>query len=132
MCNINYNDNTTARSRQFVYIPQSYIINLTSNIQSNSRKELGKFIRDILLQDNESQLHYDEFIQKVKELDNVRDNAIDEYFKIQDQIDVLKQQKKDIGDVLGINNQITHLNTSIEVLKGNSVVDAELIKYLIR
>lgn len=124
-----YNDNTTARSRQFVYIPQSYIINLTSNIQSNSRKELGKFIRDILLQDNESKLHYDEFIQKVKELDNVRDNAIDEYFKIQDQIDVLKQQKKDIGDVLGINNQIAHLNTSIEVLKGNSVVDAELIKY---
>lgn len=124
-----YNDNTTAKNRQFVYIPQSYIIKLTSNIQNNTRKELGKFIRDILLQDNESKLHYDEFIQKVKELDNVRDNAIDEYFKIQAQIDVLKQQKKDIGDVLGINNQITHLNTSIEDLKGNSVVDTELIKY---
>lgn len=124
-----YNDNTTARSRQFVYIPQSYIINLTSNIQSNSRKELGKFIRDILLQDNESKQHYEEFIQKVKELDNVRDNAIDEYFRIQEQIEILNQQIKDIGDVIGINNQITHLNASIDILKGNSVVDTELIKY---
>ncbi|MCT6869876.1 MAG: hypothetical protein M3Z80_08020 [Apibacter sp.] len=100
-----YSDNETIRSRQFVYIPQSYIINLTSNIQTNSRKELSKFIRDILLQDTESRQHYDKFIQNVKALDNTRDTSIDEYFNIQDQINRLKQNQKDIGDITGINNK---------------------------
>lgn len=124
-----YSDNETIRSRQFVYIPQSYIINLTSNIQTNSRKELGKFIRDILLQDTESKRHYDEFIQNVKGLDNVRDTSIDEYFKIQNQISELKQSQKDIGDIAGINNQIASLEEKIKILKGNSVEEKELNKY---
>lgn len=124
-----YSDNETIRSRQFVYIPQSYIINLTSNIQTNSRKELGKFVRDILLQDTESKKHYDEFIQNVKKLDDVRDDAIDEYFKIRTQINQLKQTQKDIGDIVGINNQITSLEEKINILKGNSVEEKELNKY---
>lgn len=124
-----YSDNETIRSRQFVYIPQSYIINLTSNIQTNSRKELGKFIRDILLQDTESKQHYDTFIQNVKKLDNVRDASIEAYFKIQNQINGLKQNQKDIGDITGINNQITSLEERIKVLKGNSVEEKELNKY---
>lgn len=124
-----YSDNETIRSRQFVYIPQSYIINLTSNIQTNSRKELGKFVRDILLQENESKQHYDTFIQNVKGLDNVRDNTIDEYFKIQNQINVLKQNKNDIGDIIGINNQIKSLEEKVNTLKDNSVEEKELNRY---
>lgn len=124
-----YSDNETIRSRQFVYIPQSYIINLTSNIQTNSRKELSKFIRDILLQDTESRQHYDKFIQNVKALDNTRDTSIDEYFNIQDQINRLKQNQKDIGDITGINNQIASLEEKIQILKGNSIEEKEFERY---
>lgn len=122
-------DNDTIRSRQFVYIPQSYIINLTSNIQNNSRKQLGKFIRDILLQDSVSKQQYNEFIQNVKGLDNVRDAAIDEYFKIQDQINEAQRKKKDVGDTVGINNQIVSLEEKIKALKGNSIEESDLKKY---
>lgn len=127
--NYKYSDNDMMRSRQFVYIPQSYIINLTSNIQTNSRKELGKFIRDILLQDSKSKQLYNEFIQNVQKLDQIRNTAIDEYFEIQNHINELKKNQKDIGDIVGINNQISILEERIKILKGNSIKDEELKKY---
>ncbi|CAA0252812.1 conserved hypothetical protein [Tenacibaculum maritimum] len=125
-----FSERETIKDRKFVYIPQSYILNLTDNIRSKSRKTLGKFIRDILLQDEKSNELYKEFLKAVKELDDSRDNHIDSYFKNEDAIQVLEAEKKEIGDKEGIKNYIKSQNTLLQTLKKNSnVSDKELNRY---
>lgn len=123
------NDSNLSNNRQFVYIPQSYIINLTSNIEINSRKELGKFIRDILLQEKSSHDLYDEFIQNVKKLDTDRNLKIELYFNIQDKINDKNKSIKGIGDLVGIRNQIKSLTEQINKLKEGTSNKEDIDRY---
>lgn len=125
-----FSERETIKDRKFVYIPQSYILNLTDNIRNKSRKTLGKFIRDILLQDEKSNELYKEFLKVVKELDGLRDNHIDLYFKNEDAVQVFEAEKKEIGDKEGIQNYIKSQNAILQALKKNSnVSDKELNRY---
>ncbi len=125
-----FSDRETIKDRKFVYIPQSYILNLTDNIRNKSRKTLGKFIRDIRLKDEKINELYKEFLKAVKELDNIRDNHIDLYFKNEDAVQVLEAEKKEIGDKTGIQNYIKSQNEILQSLKQNSnVSDEELNRY---
>lgn len=123
-----FSERDTIKDRSFVYIPQSYILNLTENIEKKSRKILGKFIRDILLQEPNSNSTYNKFINNVKKLDALRDNLIDEYFKIDNQIEGVLKQKKELGDKEGIQNFINTQIKVIENLKKKSNVSEEDLK----
>ncbi len=125
-----FSERETIKDRKFVYIPQSYILNLTENIKTKSRKTLGKFIRDILLQNTTSNESYKEFIRAVKKLDDIRENYIDLYFKEEDKIKDLLNEKKEIGDKQGIEN---HLEVQTQILddlkKQANITENELNRY---
>lgn len=125
-----FSERETIKDRKFVYIPQSYILNLTENIKTKSRKTLGKFIRDILLQNTSSNESYKEFIRTVKKLDDIRENYIDLYFKEEDRIKDLLNEKKEIGDKKGIEN---HLEVQTQILdnlkKQANITGNELNRY---
>ncbi|WP_394369540.1 TrlF family AAA-like ATPase [Aquimarina mytili] len=125
-----FSERETVKDRKFVYIPQSYILNLTDNIRTKSRKTLGKFIRDILLQDEKSNELYKEFLVAVKNLDNSRDSQIDLYFKNEDAVETLEKEKKGIGDKEGIKNYIESQDSVLQTLKKNAnITDNELNRY---
>ncbi|MFL0171633.1 hypothetical protein, partial [Tenacibaculum maritimum] len=123
-----FSERQTVKDRNVVYIPQSYILSLTENIEKKSRKILGKFIRDILLQEPESNSSYGEFIDNVKKLDELRDNSIDEYFRIESEIIKLNRKKREIGDKKGIENFINTQVKVIEDLKKKSNISEEDLK----
>lgn len=125
-----FSERETVKDRKFVYIPQSYILNLTDNIRTKSRKTLGKFIRDILLQDEKSNELYKEFLIAVKNLDNSRDSQIDLYFKNEDAVETLEKEKESIGDKEGIKNYIESQDLVLQTLKKNAnITDNELSRY---
>lgn len=123
-----FSEREVVKDRSFVYIPQSYILNLTDNIEKKSRKILGKFIRDILLQEPSSRSSYNIFIEKVKELDRLRNNLIDNYFRVEDEINRFNKEKRDIGDKEGIKNHITNQTLIIDELKRKSNIGEEDLK----
>lgn len=126
-----FSDRENIKNRRFVYIPQTYILSLTEKIEKKSRKTLGKFIREILLQDASSKEAYDNFISEVKRLDRVRNDLIEDYFKIKNDIKIKYEEIKNLGDKEGIQNFVKNtLEKSLNELKTNSnITEEESVRY---
>ncbi|MGY3794667.1 TrlF family AAA-like ATPase [Aquimarina sp. 433] len=126
-----FSDRDNIKNRRFVYIPQTYILSLTEKIEKKSRKTLGKFIREILLQDIDSKDSYDNFIKEVKRLDRLRNDLVEDYFKIKSDIKLKYEEIKNLGDKEGIQNFIENtLEKSLNKLKSNSnITEQDSIRY---
>ncbi|TCI90992.1 TrlF family AAA-like ATPase [Tenacibaculum sp. M341] len=126
-----FSDRENIKNRRFVYIPQTYILSLTEKIEKKSRKTLGKFIREILLQNTSSKDAYDNFISEVKRLDRVRNDLIEDYFKIKNDIKIKYEEIKNLGDKEGIQNFVKNtLEKSLNELKTKSnISNEESIRY---
>lgn len=98
------------------YIPQNYLSELAERKFKKSN-ELNKLVRDLILEDIDSNLEYNHFITKVKQNDRLREILINNFFDISSSIGELKQQLVALGNRDGINQNIINIKSEIEKLK---------------
>ncbi len=115
------------------YIPQNYLVKLAEPEQTKSGNALNKIIRDLINEDSESKLSYENFISEVQATDRKRENLIDDYFELQVKISQLESQlmlktNKDIleGNISSNTMKVEQLNKSIgmssdQILKYNEL-----------
>ncbi len=115
------------------YIPQNYLVKLAEPEQTKSGNALNKIIRDLINEDSESKLSYENFISEVQATDRKRENLIDNYFELQVRISQLESQlmlktNKNIleGNISSNTMKVEQLNKSIgmssdQILKYNEL-----------
>ncbi len=118
-----FESNTTNYS--ILYIPQSYIQKLADTEGRKTRKEVGKIIRDTLLQKETYKKNYNDFIIEVKRLDSIRENLIADYITALDVYKASIAHVQGIGDKKAINLYIEQLKKKIEDLKKSADVTPE-------
>ena len=109
-----------------LYIPQSYIQKLADTEGRKTRKEVGKIIREILLQKEEYNKQYSDFLTIVKRMDAERENIISQYITA---VEIYKsglESIKIIGDKNAIEKYILELKVQIQTLKQNSEVTTDI------
>lgn len=72
------------------YIPQNYLVKLAEPNQNRKGAALNKIVRDLINEDNESRVIYDDFISLVKSYDRKREIIIERYFQLRDRIGSLR------------------------------------------
>lgn len=76
------------------YIPQNYLVKLAEPEVNKKGKSLNKLVRDLINEDNDSKIKYQQFIKNVKENDKERENLIDKYFELLGEITKLETELK--------------------------------------
>jgi ABC-type histidine transport system ATPase subunit len=112
------------------YIPQNYLVKLAEPELNKKGKSLNKLVRDLIKEDLESKNDYDEFIIQVKQNDNLRNNLIDNYFNLLNEIKLLENdlKTKSSKDVLEKNIK-SNSNKIEELNKKAGLTPEELLKY---
>lgn len=98
------------------YIPQNYLSELAERKFKKSN-ELNKLVRDLILEDLESNAEYEYFLTKVKQNDKFRENLINNYFNIINDINELKQKRINIGNKEALHKNISNINEEMKKLK---------------
>ena len=107
---INRNDDEPSILSQIKYIPQNYLSKLAEP-ENKKGNDLLKLVRGLLLEDEEYNNKYQEFLNRVKSNDSNRESLINNYFEIQNKIIVLKK------DLISKGNEEV-LDTSIKTNEG--------------
>lgn len=76
------------------YIPQNYLVKLAEAEIYKKGRSLNKLVRDLINEDLNSKSYYDQFITIVKQNDTFRNNLIDTYFNLLDEIKALENELK--------------------------------------
>ncbi|GEM_PF-59096 len=98
------------------YIPQNYLSELAERKFKKSN-ELNKLVRDLILEEPESNAEYDYFLTRVKQNDKFRENLINNYFNIINDINELKQRLINIGNKDALHKNISNINEEMKKLK---------------
>jgi hypothetical protein len=117
----------TEGPREIEYIPQLYVNNLA---EKQGKVSLYKLIESILEQNND----YREFIQSVKqeiaELEIAVDGKVAELLKKREDLQILLNERKSIGDIQAINGEIDRLSSAIaELRKASDFTIDEMASY---
>ena len=123
---LSQNSSQNSTNYSILYIPQSYIQKLADTEGRKTRKDVGKIIRDILLQKEEYSSYYANFITEVKRFDTSRETLVSQYINALDSYKLSLESIKGIGDKNAIIKYITELKNQIQVLKQNSEVTSEI------
>jgi len=95
------------------YIPQLYINYL---VEKNNKEELNQLIKNILLQDAEFKVFYEETFRGISETNSEIERLINEYFKVRNTALDVQQNSKDTGNSKTIQQAIQ--NTTELIQKG--------------
>nr|WP_260393659.1 ATP-binding protein [Ornithobacterium rhinotracheale] len=76
------------------YIPQNELVKLAEPELSGKGKSLNKLVRQLILEDSDSEQKYQSFIKNVKEYDKNREDLINNYFGTLDEIQELEAKLK--------------------------------------
>ncbi|MCL1658360.1 gamma-glutamylcyclotransferase [Elizabethkingia miricola] len=98
------------------YIPQNYLSELAERKFKKSN-ELNKLVRDLILEDSESNAEYDYFLTRVKQNDKFRESLINNYFNITNDINELKQRLISIGNKDALHKNISNIDEEMKKLK---------------
>jgi gamma-glutamylcyclotransferase (GGCT)/AIG2-like uncharacterized protein YtfP len=98
------------------YIPQNYLSELAERKFKKSN-ELNKLVRDLILEDPESNKEYNDFLTKVKQNDKFRENFINNYFNITNDINELKEKLINIGNKEALHKNISNVDEEMKKLK---------------
>lgn len=109
------------------YIPQNHLSNLVDKSRKNGAT-LKKLIRDLILEDPEYKLKYDDFIGQAKKNDEERSQDIDFYFSLKNDLDKKEKELLIKGDTKALNEGISFNKQKIEQLN-KDFSDEELSKY---
>lgn len=98
------------------YIPQNYLSELAERKFKKSN-ELNKLVRDLILEDSETNAEYDYFLTRVKQNDKFRESLINNYFNITNDINELKQRLISIGNKDALHKNISNIDEEMKKLK---------------
>lgn len=97
------------------YIPQNHLSNLVDRSRKNGGT-LKKLIRNLILEEDEYQLKYDEFVKQVKRNDEQREKDIDYYFTLENELTKKEAELQTKGDTKALKEGIEHNKHKITVL----------------
>lgn len=97
------------------YIPQNHLSNLVDKSRKNGAT-LKKLIRDLILEDPESNLKYNDFVGQAKKNDEQRNQDIDYYFSLKSELQKKEAELQLKGDTKALNEGIQFNKQKIEQL----------------
>jgi ABC-type lipoprotein export system ATPase subunit len=98
------------------YIPQNHLSNLVDKSKRNSN-ELKRYIRDLIREIPQYDKIYNDFIEKLKQNDKIRENDISEYFTYKEELVKKKGELQQKGDKGTIKKSIEALEKKITETK---------------
>jgi hypothetical protein len=110
------------------YIPQNYLSKLAEPNENKKGNELLKYVRGLLLESPEHNEKYDGFLYNVRSNDKLRNDIIDNYFKIKDYISEKEKELKEFGNEEALKKSIEANSKRIEELKKGLGLTEEQIK----
>lgn len=97
------------------YIPQNHLSNLVDRSRKNGGT-LKKLIRNLILEEDEYQLKYDEFVKQAKRNDEQREKDIDYYFTLKNELTKKEAELQTKGDTKALKEGIEHNKNKITQL----------------
>lgn len=104
------------------YIPQNYLVKLAEPEVNKTGAPLNKLIRNLIIENNDANRLYADFISNVTQNDKFRNNLIDLYFKISKGIKISEDELKSksnkevlTGNIEANTKKIEELNKSIKL-----------------
>lgn len=95
------------------YIPQNHLSNLVDRSKKNS-SVLKEYIRNLILEDPIANKEYQEFLEKLKSNDKIRENDIVEYFSYNEELIKKQEELQHKGDKEAIKKTIIALEERIK------------------
>lgn len=112
------------------YIPQNHLVKLAEPEDNKTGAALNKLVRDLIIEDDESKELYQIFLGVVKANDKQRNNLIDTFFELQNEINALDIELKNKSNKEVLKRNIATNEAKIEELnKSTGLNDEELAKY---
>ncbi|QDW19010.1 TrlF family AAA-like ATPase [Flavobacterium sp. KBS0721] len=112
------------------YIPQNYLVKLAEAEFTKKGKSLNKLVRDLINEDSDSKSFYNEFIYIVKQNDIKRDQIIDNFFNLIEEIKTLEIELKTKSNKDVLEKNITVNSAKVDDLNKNAGLSTEdLEKY---
>lgn len=109
------------------YIPQNHLSNLVDKSRKNGAT-LKELIRNLILEDSECKLKYDDFVMKAKKNDEQRSQDVDYYFTLKSNLEEKGKELLTKGDTKALMEGITFNKQKIEQLN-KDFTDAEQFEY---
>lgn len=97
------------------YIPQNHLSNLVDRSRKNGGT-LKKLIRNLILEEDEYQLKYEEFVKQAKRNDEQREKDIDYYFTLKNELTKKDAELQTKGDTKALKEGIQHNKQKIAQL----------------
>ncbi|WP_294218134.1 TrlF family AAA-like ATPase [uncultured Chryseobacterium sp.] len=110
------------------YIPQNYLSKLAEPTENKKGNELLKYVRGLLLESPEHYEKYNEFLYNIRSNDELRNDIIDNYFKIKSYISEKEKELKELGNEEALKKSIESNSKRIEELKKGLGLSEEQIK----
>lgn len=109
------------------YIPQLYINYL---VEKNNKEELNQLIKNILLQDAEFKIFYEDTLRALLETNSEIERLLNEYFKVRNKALEVQQKSKDTGNSKTIQHAIQSITELIQNgQKASSLTETEFKEY---
>jgi len=124
---ITRNDDQPSILSEIKYIPQNYLSKLAEP-ENKKGNELLKLVRELLLEDEDYRVKYQDFISKVKSNDLNRESTINNFFEIQSKIASLKNDLVQKGNEQVLNSNIKSNDEKITKLKEGVGLSEDQIK----
>lgn len=109
-------------SRYIQFLPQNYM----HTIAKNENKELDKLIENIISNKDENQI-LQIYNDSNKEIEKTLSKNIVDVFQLQNELNSLQSQLKEIGDKQGVIKEIERLNQKINELSASADISADEI-----
>ncbi len=109
------------------YIPQNHLSNLVDRSRKNGNT-LKKLIRGLILEEPEYQLKYDEFVAQAKRNDNQRNQDIEYYYSLKNELDKKEKELLTKGDTKALEEGIAFSKQKIDELNKDFTFE-ELTEY---
>lgn len=110
------------------YIPQNYLVKLAEPEVNKKGQSLNKLVRDLINEDEDSKIEYDQFIRNVKQNDRERDQLIDSYFEIKEEVYLLEAELKTKSNKEVLEKNITANTQKVEELNKKSGLSEEQLE----
>ncbi len=95
------------------YIPQNHLSNLVDKSKKNS-SILKEYIRNLILENNDSQKDYQDFLEELRNNDKIRENDINEYFTYKKELEGKQLELQQKGDKESIKKTVEALDLKIK------------------
>ena len=118
-----------AGKRKILYIPQNYL-NKLSEKDAIGRDTLNKFVRDVLLQDENARENYENNLTKITSLSKSISASVANLYQIKQEIEEIEENLKQLGEEKGIKKYTAQLQKEADGIKSKSdLAEKEIMDY---